>query len=401
MCSLSGLLILLCAFVHLGSTTELSVKCNILTTDYCFIDKVIDLELNDTLKFTVENAETIKALDIVQGSKLVTVPAGIFKTFPAMEKLFVSDLEIKVLQRDRFEGAEKLKVLNIYNNQIEVIPSKVFINLPNVVEVLLMNNKIETIQDNAFDGMTHLEMLRLGNNRIRSLVRLAFAGATNIRLLVLDGNQIDTIEEGALSLPNLEKLYITNNKLTMLPDNLLIGAPVIQGVYLDNNEIVHIGKAFSGCDKMTILSLSRNPIEDIQLSTLAALKDLNTVYLENTKLKLPETATVPTESNLKTIWLSGNELSSPDFLQQLSIFSKLEQIYAMDNKFATINDVEKIRNYFPEIRRFGLASNVPTLCGWINDNELYLKNVSVWSTKDNGTSCRSADFKLDHNLFRD
>lgn len=400
---ISELLILLCAFVHLGSTIELSVTCSIITTDYCFIDKEIELKLDDTLKFTVENAETIKALDIVQGSKLVTLPVGIFRTFPALEKLFVSDLEISVLLADRFDGAGKLKVLNIYNNLIEVVPSRVFINLPNTVEVLLMSNKIETIQDYAFDGMTQLEVLKLGNNRIRSLGRLAFAGAGKIKLLVLDANNIDTIEEGALNLPNLEKLYITNNKLTTLPDSLLVGAPVIQGVYLDRNEITHIGKAFNDCNKMTILSLSKNPVQDIELSVLASLKDLNTVYLEQTKLKLPKEfpAIAPTASKINSIWLSGNGLSSPDILRHLSIFGRLENIYATDNNFTTINEAEKIRNYFPGIVRFGLAFNVPSLCDWISVNEMSLRNISVWSTKDDGSSCKSVDFIIDQNLFRE
>lgn len=391
--------------MHLGSTIELSVTCNIITTDYCFIDKEIELtKLDDTLKFIVENADTIKALDIVQGSKLVALPVGIFKTFPAVEKLFVSDLEISVLLADRFDGAEKLKVLNIYNNQIEVIPSRVFAKLPNTVEVLLMSNKIETIQDHAFDGMTQLEVLRLGNNRIQSVGRLAFAGARNINLLVLDANNIDTIEEGALDLPNLKNLYITNNKLTTLSDTLLVGAPVIQGVYLDHNRITHIGKAFNDCNKMTILSLSENPIEDIQLSNLASLTDLNTVYLEHTKLKLPQdfTTIAPTASSkLKTIWLGGNDLSSSDILRHLSIFGRLEQIHAADNKFATITEAEKIRNYFPGILRLGLASNVPSLCDWISENEMSLKNISVWSTKDDGSICKSAGFKIDQNLFRE
>lgn len=402
--NLSGLLIFVCAtLVHIGSTIELSVTCNIITTDYCFIDKEIELKLDDTLKFVVENAETIKALDIVQGSQLVTLPPGIFKTFPAMEKLFVSDLEISVLLPDRFEGADKLKVLNIYNNRIETIPGRVFINLPSTEEVLLMDNNIETIQDNAFDGMTKLKILRLGNNRIRSLGRLAFAGATNLRLLVLDSNQIDTIEEGAFSLPNLEKLYITNNKLTILSDFLLMGAPLIQQVYLDNNEIVRIGKAFSDCNKLTILSLSRNPIEDIQLSTLTALKDLNTVFMEHTKLKLPEevSESAPTDSKLKMIWLSGNNLSSPDIFKHLSIFGQLEQIYANANRFPTINDAAKIKNYFPGIKRLGLAVNVPPLCDWITENELFLKGVSVWSTNSDGSGCKSADYQIDESLFRD
>lgn len=398
----SGLLVFLCAFVHLGSTVELTVTCNILTNNYCFIDKPIELKRDDTLKFIVENADTIRALDIVQGSKLVTVPSGIFRTFPAMEKLFISDLGISVLLADRFEGANKLKVLNIYNNKIEVIPSRVFMNLRNTEEMLLMSTAIQTIEDNAFDGMEKLDVLRLSNNRIRSLGRLAFAGTPSIRVLVLDGNNIDTIEEGALSLPNLEKLYLTNNKLTRLSDTLLVGAPMIQRVYLDLNEITRIGRAFSDCNKLTILSLSRNPVEDVNLSEIATLENLDTLFLEYTKFKLP--MEIPTSlqsvSKLKKIWLSGNDLSSPDILRQLSIFGQLEEIYIMENRFPVINDVDKIRSYFPTIKRLGLAKNVPSLCRWITDSELYLKDISAFGTTDDSI-CRSADFKPDLGLLRD
>jgi len=398
-----GILVFLCAFVHLGSTVELTVKCNILTNDYCFIDMPVELKRDDTLKFIVEKADTIKALDIVQGSKLVTIPSGIFKTFPAMEKIFVSDLEISVLEADRFDGAENLRVLNIYNNRIEVIPSRVFMNLRNTVEILLMSNRIKTIEDNAFDGMVRLDALKLSNNHIRSLGRLAFAGAPNLRILVLDGNDIDTIEEGALSLPNLEQLYLTDNKLTRLSDTLLMGAPVIQRVYLDSNEITRIGKAFSDCQKLTILSLSRNPVEDVNLLEFSTSLNLNTLYLEDTKLRLPSEvpSSKPTESKLKKIWLSGNELTSPNILAHLRVFGHLEAIYLMENNFTVINDIEWIGEYFPEITRLGLAKNVPSLCNLITDNETYLKNISVWSTKDDGSICRSADFKNDISSLRE
>lgn len=390
-------------YLGLVATVELTVKCNILTNHTCLIDKQIQLKADDTLNFIVDNANNIKVLDIVQGSKLVTIPVGIFKTFPELEELFVSDLGISVLMSNRFEGAEKLKALNIYKNQIEVIPSKVFMTLSNTVEVLLTSNKIESIKDYAFDGMVKLDMLKLNYNRIKSLGRLAFAGAPNIRIIDLDGNYIETIEEGALSLPNLENLYVRNNKLRIISDKLLVGASKLQRLHLDTNEITRVGKAFNDCMKLKILSLSNNPVEDVNLSTIATLKDLDTLFLDYTYFQFSQKipSTTSTESKLKTIWLNGNELSSPDILKHLSIFRQMEEIIVTENKFTIINDIDKIRNYFPQLRRFGLAGNKPTLCTWISDNEKYFKNMSVWSTTADNKICRSADYKPDQSTIRD
>lgn len=394
---ISGLAVtIFCACVHLATATEITVTCNILTTNYCYIEKEVEVKLDDTLKFDVENAESITALDFVQGSKLETVPAGIFKVFPALEKLFVSDTEIRSLQTDRFEGANNLKVLNIFNNEIEEIPSRVFSNLPETVEILLMSNKISTIEDYAFEGMTKLEVLRLSDNRIRKLTKLAFAGAPKIESIVLDSNAIDTIEDGAFNLPSLKTLRIVNNKLTTLSDAMFTGASLLQEVYFAVNQVTRIGKAFNECKKLRLLVLNQNPIEDVELTSLAGITDLDTIYLDGTKLTLSNDieSSATSDSKLKTISINDNHLSTTRLFKHLSIFGRLEKIFASSNQFAAMDDADKIKEYFPNIKQIGLDNNAPSLCGWISDNESNLKNVSAWSSQEDGELCRSADFQF-------
>jgi len=125
------------------------------------------------------------------------------------------------------------------------------------------------------------------------------------------------------------------------------------------------------------------------------------LILDNIKLILPQEvpSSTPTESKLTEIRLAGNNLSSPKIFKHLSVFGQLEEIYLMNNNFTVFDNIDTISNDFPKLKRLGLASNEPSLCGWIKDNEEFLKNISVWGSTSED-ACRSADFKPDVTMSR-
>lgn len=210
--------------------------------------------------------------------------------------------------------------------------------------------------------------------------RLAFVGATYIKVLQLDSNRIKTIEAGALSLPYLEKLDLSTNELKSLHDTALT-------------------------PNLVTLTVDKNPIETVNLSALATLEKLEQLYMSRTMLKfLPETTQMPTKSKLKRFWLQYNGLSNPYILRNLSIFGQLEQITVDNNNFTVLEDADKIKNYFPNLKELRLEGNEPPLCDWIKSNQQWLNGIIVWSGKINfrdfsgdGISrglCGSDDFSM-------
>lgn len=377
--------------VHTVYSAEVAAKCSLFMKDYCFIQQKLELNDGDRLKFIVNSSSSIQTLSIVEGSKLNSIPYGIFTEFTELERLLLEKSGINSLQADRFVGAEKLTFLSLRDNEIRIIPNKVFYSLSNTEEVNLIRNKIENIVDYAFDGMTNLQELKINNNRIRSLSRWTFSGASNIRILHFDNNEIETIEEGALSLPKLRILFLSDNKLKTLPDALFVGAPKLEMMYIERNEITHIGNAFNECNKLLMLSLSNNPIKDLELSKFVTLENLDSLFLDEINFEFPSEikSHTPTKSKLTTIMLNSNELSDPDIFKYLSIFGRLEEIFAMNNSFTYFNDFDQIKSYFPNLKTLNLARNQPPLCNWITDNKEWITGIEVWSNNgDDSDQCR-------------
>lgn len=357
--------------------------------DDCFIQQKLELYDGDHLKFLTNSSSLITTVNIVKGSKLNSIPYGIFKTFTELKKLLLEESGIKIIQPDCFVDGRKLTFLSLRNNEIRIIPSNVFLNLSSLEEADLTKNSIELIKDNAFNGMDNLQDLQLNDNRIRFLSRWAFAGAPNIRILHLSNNEIERIDEGALRLPKLRILYLIENKLKKLPDELFIGAPSLEMIYADRNEITHIGSAFNKCDKLAILSLNNNPIQDVHLPNLASLDNLDMLFLDNIKFNFSseKPANITSKSKLKTLMINNNGLTDPDIFNHLSIFGQLEEIFAINNSFSYFHDIDKVKSYFPNLKMLNLARNQPSLCSWINENKEWITGIIVSSSTDEGDSC--------------
>ena len=90
------------------------------------------------------------------------------------------------------------------------------------VKILYLDkNDIEKIEKDAFNGLEKLEELDLSGNKITEIEKDAFNGLKNLEMLDLLGNKLTSLPERIFkSLVNLEWVYLKGNNLTSLPEKI-------------------------------------------------------------------------------------------------------------------------------------------------------------------------------------
>lgn len=93
----------------------------------------------------------------------------------SIEKLDLSNLQIKFIKREAFDDLKNLKSLVLRNNLLTSLPEFVFSNLTSLEYLCLAENKIHTL-DNIFVGLDNLKTLNISCNPLRHLRRGQFFG---------------------------------------------------------------------------------------------------------------------------------------------------------------------------------------------------------------------------------
>lgn len=174
--------------------------------------------------------------------KLSVIPKNIPKT---VLRLNLSGNHLENLEDDSFdECCEKLKVLDISNNQLTTLTQRHFGRLKSLETLLLGSNKITDLQPDTFEAVTSLRRLDLSRNEIklndmpssgfliqptikelnldycgiREFPDDTFAGVAQLRNLTLAGNPIDeNMDVTAFqALEHLYKLRIPNLSKTAI-----------------------------------------------------------------------------------------------------------------------------------------------------------------------------------------
>lgn len=365
--------VFLFAFLQSVVATEVTVKCSAATDGIeCNCVNNTKLEKMDTLKFDVENADSITSLFIGETIRMTNISNNIFTTFCHLLKLHIKH-NLIVLQDDSFRDAYTLKELHLKDNNVTTIPDNVFDGMvslegidlssnniyevrrmafagaPNIKFVILESNRIKTIEINSFN-LPNLEFLDLSENQL-SDIEYAFRNCTRLKNLMLGRNLIETIQEGSLNLPNLELLDLSYNKLKAL-NTLLNGLPNLKFLTLSHNKISHIGNTFTGRSKLMFLNLEANPIVDINLTEFSNVESLQYLDISETGYKLPNEIPYISKSvsNLERLSLNSNSLSNPDIFKHLTFFSQLQFLSICYNDFTSFNNIDKIKDYLPKIK---------------------------------------------------
>ncbi|XP_033212491.1 slit homolog 1 protein-like [Belonocnema kinseyi] len=93
----------------------------------------------------------------------------------SIEKLDLSNLQIKFIKIEAFDDLKSLKSLVLRNNLLTSLPEFVFSNLTSLEYLCLAENKIHTLE-NIFIGLDNLKTLNISSNPLRHLRRGQFFG---------------------------------------------------------------------------------------------------------------------------------------------------------------------------------------------------------------------------------
>ncbi|KNC85871.1 hypothetical protein SARC_01980 [Sphaeroforma arctica JP610] len=132
----------------------------------------------------------------------------------------------------------------------------------------LFDNEIEHISDFAFEGLDSLVIMDLAKNKLTELDANDLSKAQpSITFLLLDNNQISQIAEDTFqSATQLQQLILVGNELTGLPEQTFAKSIALNSLSLDNNpwlceDIVPALSVYISDDLRVVDTLSENPFD--------------------------------------------------------------------------------------------------------------------------------------------
>lgn len=155
-------------------------------------------------------------------SNVSILPYGIFHRFTFIEQIVIK-CSLKSIHKEDFENADKLEVLDMDDNEIEILSSHVFEHVNNLQEIYVSNNRLNSIENFAFNGLTQLLRIFLQNNSLTVIKANTFSNAKNIKSIELQNNLIEIIEDGAFNLQFLSDINLASNRLQTISDSAFVG----------------------------------------------------------------------------------------------------------------------------------------------------------------------------------
>ncbi|EDW96230.2 insulin-like growth factor-binding protein complex acid labile subunit [Drosophila yakuba] len=147
----------------------------------------------DGTTYEVGDEEQSRTL-IFENCTFTNFPLRLFYTLEVSE-LDMRGCGIRFIYWENFSiGADKLVILLLSDNLIEVLPTKTFRGAGNLEFLFLNRNKLGKLQAGAFDNLANLQYLDLTENRLEDLPEGVFADLKSLRHVGLADNQLTTIE---------------------------------------------------------------------------------------------------------------------------------------------------------------------------------------------------------------
>lgn len=324
------------------------------------------------------------------------IPSTFFSSFPNVETLDASGIDLSEIIRDDFKSANYLMFLNLSRNSITHLENKAFMYLSELISVDLSNNKILSIHESAFQesskmllkidlsynyidniGMSHFYVIKsknglqinLANNNISIFTSTEIAENFTIESLDLKNNYLKKLE----SLPKVLRLEVDNNKLkeihiteTMLTvsarNNSITEMKFDKNLTIEslnlaeNNLTKEIFFKLKCADKMKSLDLSNTNLGPLDVDSFAEMTVLENLNIANSSLGKISFGLFSHQQNLKSLNISQNNLVFIDY----HMFTSLEKLTTWDvsgNKLTKLKDFEHFHDTFPELTLIGLEQN--------------------------------------------
>ncbi|XP_010395850.4 immunoglobulin superfamily member 10 [Corvus cornix cornix] len=151
---------------------------------------------------------------------------------------------LRKLSPTDFAGLEKLELLMLHSNEINMIPEKVFSDLRSLQVLKMSYNKVRVLQQDVFYGLNSLVRLHMDHNQIEFVNPNVFYGLTSLRLVHLDGNLLQQLHPDTFvtlrysqifKISFLKHISLSDNVLTSLPQEMFSYMSELESIYLHGN----------------------------------------------------------------------------------------------------------------------------------------------------------------------
>ncbi|CAM9667918.1 unnamed protein product, partial [Ectocarpus sp. 4 AP-2014] len=168
--------------------------------------------------------------DLSQCSGFTTIPVGIFKDLPALQKLMVGGVEIRTLDVGVFDDvAGSLRELYVqFCPGLTWLPADLFRGLSGLTYLKIQNvPKLRSIPVGLFQDTTEVTELDLSGNGLTALQLGTFHGLTKVVTLALQYNSLTTLPASIFEpLTSLQNMWLHGDgmfNMQCLPDRSTVG----------------------------------------------------------------------------------------------------------------------------------------------------------------------------------
>ncbi|KIW64403.1 hypothetical protein PV04_09338 [Phialophora macrospora] len=302
------------------------------------------------LRKRIQQATTSGYLNIA-AMNLKQIPAEVMKMYDPehlttnwaelvdLTKLNAADNDLEELNEDMFPEITRddgevnhqflgLEILDLHRNRLSRLPQGLSL-LERLHTLNLSGNKLTNDTLDIISQIPKLRELFLADNSIEGELDLKRSGSNNcsylenLEVLDLHGNAVSSFDaEGLLMFKNLRILNVAGNKLSCLDWQLL------------------------STSTLTELNLSKNRFSGVLFSTgdllFKELRNLDASYNELEKLIADDNEDGTVFSNIRTLNLTGNKLTS---LPSFKNFTDLVTLQLADNKLSDIpSDITQLES---------------------------------------------------------
>lgn len=227
---------------------------------------------------------SIALVDLSLAGNLFSLVPEAVRSLNKLKTLDMGDNQLVTLNNQSFAGLTNLYGLRLAGNQIEKFESSLFSPIPDLQALNLANNKLSHLDQGVFNSITKLRMLRLDENNLEDINGL-LAGQTELRWLNVSSNRLQWFDYAFIP-KNLEWLDVHDNQI---------------------EELLNYYKLGEGFNLKT-LDASYNKIK--KLEPLSLLPSLQFVLLKKNKISMIMPSTFRSKTNLKKVDLTANRIQS-------------------------------------------------------------------------------------------
>lgn len=372
----------------------------------------------DKYNFAGINSFEILELRFIE-SRFSKMPQMVFKMYENIEWLEVEKVELKELGPGCFYHAKNLRtIIAPYNNLID-LDKFTFYGAKQLLWINMSHNVVEKFHPQTFYNLTKLEVIDFTNNRIRAIDKMAFINQKNLKYVFLDGNRLLTIDSYIFhSCETLESVLLNDNYLDQL--NLHLRNNHLTHLYAMNNRIkkfhldadnkdfedhnfyielrnnkiqkfyvstrlrptylslAHNSLTFIGniteLTTLTYLDLSHNQLDHSISNVFENLTKLQELYLSNVGTNVLDDVQFVSQTNMKRLVMSGNEMNDIE-IDKMALPPSIEELDLSYNNLSSITSMNNISEIMPNLTRLDLSHN-PSL-DIQKINELAIGNTDV------------------------